>query len=222
MRNPRVIMPTGLVLLIACCVVFILSALTVTSQRVRMDEKGLAFMVGVSEAVPFLHVWEWVSFFGSKWGIISISLIVAVVLILAKRDYIGVVTLFVFVGGGDVINKAVKEWIARPRPVLHVEGYSFPSGHSMIGTIVYGLIIFFLFLHMKNQRVKIISAYGLVILLMLIGLSRLILIEHYLTDVIAGYSLGGILLLMAIACYNLTYAFLNPKPSSYPINQTTS
>ena len=61
----------------------------------------------------------------------------------AKREAASV--LLAMLGGG-ALNSALKAWIARPRPagadlLPNVQGHSFPSGHVMLATILYGLAL---------------------------------------------------------------------------------
>ena len=60
-----------------------------------------------------------------------------------KKDYIGMISSFLLILSGDIINKAVKDAVERARPLEGIEGYSFPSGHAMMGILIYGLIFFF-------------------------------------------------------------------------------
>ncbi|PAE56246.1 phosphatase PAP2 family protein [Bacillus licheniformis] len=92
-------------------------------------------------------------------------------------------------------NEALKGWIARERPAInplvHEPSYSFPSGHSMNAASMYPFIAFLLLLcipfFQKHSRAVYVWT-GL--LVGLIGISRMYLGVHYMTDVISGFSLG--------------------------------
>lgn len=151
-----------------------------------------------------IAVLEVVSALASKPAIISISILTIILLWFIKRDYAGMLTMFLFVLGGNFVNKLVKDWIQRERPLLDgvvAEGYSFPSGHAMVGLIMYGLIVYFIHQHSSRPLLKSMVLYAVILLMMVMGVSRFVLREHYVTDVLAGYSLGGLMLIMAITVY---------------------
>lgn len=98
--------------------------------------------------------------------------------------------------GGLILNPVVKELVARLRPVVETpvyrtDGWSFPSGHAMSSLVCYGilLLVFAPVLHTGARRVVVGCA---VLLVAAVGLSRVALGVHYLTDVLAGWLLGSL------------------------------
>jgi undecaprenyl-diphosphatase len=98
--------------------------------------------------------------------------------------------------GGLILNPVVKELVARLRPVVETpvyrtDGWSFPSGHAMSSLVCYGilLLVFAPVLHTRARRVVVGCA---VLLVAAVGLSRVALGVHYLTDVLAGWLLGSL------------------------------
>ncbi len=92
--------------------------------------------------------------------------------------------------GGEALNALLKVWIARPRPTFAdplatALYFSFPSGHAMMSLITYGLLAYFLFIGLKSAWLRVPITAALTVLIFLIGLSRIYLGVHYLTDVIA-------------------------------------
>ncbi|MCU7740669.1 phosphatase PAP2 family protein [Priestia megaterium] len=150
------------------------------------------------------------SFLASK-VMIMVLLAVLLVFLFFKKDYIGMISAFLFILSGDIINKAVKDAVERGRPLEGIEGYSFPSGHAMMGILIYGLIIFFLTKHMNSQKVAKRYQLAITLIVLLIGVSRILLREHFLTDVLAGYSLGLMWLIVGIFFYTLVYAYVKPS-----------
>ena len=92
-------------------------------------------------------------------------------------------------------NQILKRIVARPRPteykIVEELGYSFPSGHSMVGMAFYGLLIYFIYRKVKNPYIKWASCILLTTLIFLIGLSRVYLGVHYASDVIAGFCISA-------------------------------
>ena len=105
-----------------------------------------------------------------------------------------------------VLSFGIKNILRRPRPdefrIIEENGYSFPSGHSMVSMAFYGLLIYLIYKRVKNKYLK----YGLITLLsiviILIGLSRIYLGVHYTSDVLAGFLLGISYLIIFISIIN--------------------
>lgn len=77
--------------------------------------------------------------------------------------------------------------------------YSFPSGHATITIAVYGFIAYLAIRFSQNfiRQVRIFTA--TVLFFVLVGLSRLVLNAHYLSDVLGGYLIGALWLTVAIS-----------------------
>jgi undecaprenyl-diphosphatase len=94
----------------------------------------------------------------------------------------------------------------RPRPTVpllfHAEGLSFPSGHALMSVTFYGLIIYMVFKGVKNQPLKWTLISLLIVLIFIIGGSRVYLRVHYATDVIAGYCIGFLWLVFTVWLLN--------------------
>jgi membrane-associated phospholipid phosphatase len=93
-----------------------------------------------------------------------------------------------------ILNFTLKNIIQRPRPIeyriIDENGYSFPSGHSMVSMAFYGFLIYLIYKNVKNKYIKVISILLLSTLIFLIGASRIYLGVHYASDVIGGFLLA--------------------------------
>jgi undecaprenyl-diphosphatase len=111
--------------------------------------------------------------------------------------------------GTGAISGGVKLAMGRPRPAPEdvrvvpgrIGGSSFPSGHVLIYSGVYGFLAFLLETLVRPDRVRRAATALLVALVALVGPSRIYLGHHWFTDVIASYLLGGSYLLALMALY---------------------
>lgn len=107
------------------------------------------------------------------------------------------------VSGGTLISQTMKWAYARPRPDLVPHGAevytaSFPSGHSMMSAVVYLTLGALLARTQSDRAVKAYILVMAVILTMLVGISRVYLGVHWPTDVLAGWTLGGVWALICL------------------------
>jgi membrane-associated phospholipid phosphatase len=103
--------------------------------------------------------------------------------------------LFVLVSafGIEVVNALLKLLFHRQRPefaYVHLDTYSFPSGHAAGATAIYGVVIYLL-VRDGLRSTRVLAAIVFACLIPLIAFSRLYLEAHYLSDVLAGCSLGA-------------------------------
>jgi len=120
--------------------------------------------------------------------------------------------------GGSVINTIVKQVVNRPRPtfkdraaITFQSGKSFPSGHAMSSTIAYGALLL-IFLPLVPKRFRRLAIGGTVGLVLLIGVARLGLGVHFLSDVIGGYVLGIAWLSASTAAFSVWRVERGKKP----------
>ena len=98
------------------------------------------------------------------------------------------------VAGAWVVQVAVKQLVERPRPpaalaVSHATGFAFPSGHATDAAAVYGMLAVLL-ARSGRGAARVAAWAGAAALIALVGLSRLYLGVHWLSDVVAGAGLG--------------------------------
>lgn len=132
------------------------------------------------------------SVFADPATVIIASLVLLIYLWIRRKNYRGMLFVLYAVGGGNVLNQIVKNLIDRERPELEHQllSFSFPSGHAMTGLIYLLTIAYFLTEETYDRKRGLIIWSAAVLLALLIGLSRVANINHYGSDVIAGWSLG--------------------------------
>lgn len=147
-----------------------------------------------------IKTFVFVSLLGA-WKIVLAFLIfvIAVFIFYKKQNYI--LPLLISVGGGELTVYFAKLIFHRPRPeimLVNETSFSFPSGHAMISIAFYGFLAFVVIKHGKKLWQKIFVAAATLILIVLIGFSRLYLGAHYFSDVVVGYFIGSLWLCAAI------------------------
>ena len=94
----------------------------------------------------------------------------------------------------------------RARPdvltLVSASGYSYPSGHTMVSTAYFAFITYLLCKKVKRKIDKIALIIFSVVMILLIGFSRIYLGVHYLSDVIGGFLLGIPFLMLYLTIIN--------------------
>jgi undecaprenyl-diphosphatase len=100
----------------------------------------------------------------------------------------------------------LKNLFGRQRPLIplleEARGLSFPSGHALMSITFYGLLIYITYKSTENKPLKWSIISFLLVLILLIGFSRIYLRVHYTTDVMAGFATGFLWLVFSIWMIN--------------------
>ena len=119
-----------------------------------------------------------------------------------------------------MLDPVLKVLVGRLRPVLahpvaHAPGNSFPSGHSLGSIVCYGAL-FLVFLPVARGRWRTWFAIGTAALVAAIGISRILLGVHYVSDVIGGWAIGVAWLGLTAFAFELTRRAAG-QPASHPV-----
>jgi undecaprenyl-diphosphatase len=131
---------------------------------------------------------------GSTVGVIGISLLSGLFMAI-KAGWRSGVIIVAGVGAAYGINVLLKSLFDRARPELawgiEVSGASFPSAHATLGCAMFGLIALMLIRSTSFRKPgRIIIGAVAIMLILLMGASRIYFHVHYLTDILAGYATG--------------------------------
>ncbi len=139
-------------------------------------------------------------------GVLVVSLVTALAVLsfYYHKHQSRIIPLLVSVGGSTVSVWVIKYILNIPRPegALYLEtSPSFPSGHSAVAMALYGFLFFIVYKHTKHplQNKTLVL---LTLLILLVGISRLYLGVHYLSDVLVGYAIGLLWIFLANAISN--------------------
>ena len=121
--------------------------------------------------------------------------------------------------GTQILTLGLKLGFARerpffPDPLATESSYSFPSGHASMSLAVYGTLGYIAARHLSTRRAQLLALGGSAALVLLIGFSRLYLGVHYLSDVIAGFSLAIAWVALCVVLLHLRLRLRNRRQTS--------
>jgi len=134
------------------------------------------------------------SWIGGWIGITAIGIVLGVVLV-RERAWVDLGFLLATFAGSQIVVALLKAWFDRPRPglgsaVALPSSASFPSGHAAAGVASLGAAAVLVAERLPSHRARVWLWSVVVIGGVAVGLSRIVLNVHYVTDVLAGWCLG--------------------------------
>ena len=143
-----------------------------------------------------------ITFLGNHNFLVPVNLLLIVYFLFIKKHKWYSIKVPVIALGGLLLMTLLKQLFNRPRPLIPllepVKGLSFPSGHAMMSVSFYGLLILLVWEYIANRFWKWLLTSLLVMLILLIGFSRIYLRLHYFSDVMAGFAAGIIWLSICV------------------------
>lgn len=173
-------------------VLFIADYLLIVNGWMKIIDQFVFESLRLFASDQLTEIFKIITNLGSFWGILIV--IFLVFLVNRKVSYICL--------GASIIqtslNRVIKAIVRRPRPNVDVfireSNFSFPSGHAMAITCLYGLLIYYLYKsEIRYRKLLIVIC---VLIIVLVSLSRVYLGVHYFSDII-----GGILLSSSLVLY---------------------
>jgi undecaprenyl-diphosphatase len=171
----------------------------------------------VNDSPTIVRILQLISWLGRP---VVLGLVVAVaVVVLWRRGQPKLIAFLVLTTlGGGLVDSLVKILVNRPRPVVDhpvstAMGKSFPSGHSMSSLITYGALLVIFLPAVRSRRGRRITLAATTVLILAIGVSRLMLGVHFVTDVIGGFILGAAWLAGAVAIFEVWRVERGKRPT---------
>ena len=192
----------GLIIFIAT-LVFIGVAVGVQTGYLDGFDDAVRYRVYSMRSDKLTVFWRFITHSGDRYVVIILGIIL--LLIKSLREKYGV-KFAIAALSSTALYQIMKYIFQRPRPDLALRlieqgGYSFPSGHSMNCLVSYGILIYLLLRYCENRRLAKLLSFGLGLLTILIGFSRVYVGVHYPTDIIGGWSLGIAVLVAMIYAF---------------------
>ncbi|MFP5347156.1 MAG: phosphatase PAP2 family protein [Actinomycetes bacterium] len=146
-----------------------------------------------------------VTFVASEPSLAVLTALLLAWLALRRRAYRVAMLVAASMAASAATTLALKHLMARARPpVSSLLGapdstYSFPSGHTLSGTVFFGLVAGLTLTQVRSTAARVAVVAGWLAASAAVGLSRLYLGYHWLTDVLAGWSAGLVILALTAA-----------------------
>jgi undecaprenyl-diphosphatase len=127
--------------------------------------------------------------------VIALITLIVIFYLLMQKKYGELLLVLAAVLGGAVLGLGLKEYFGRERPdlffrLINTTSLSFPSGHSMMSTVIYLSLAALLARIQHERKIRIYIVSIALFLAFIIGFSRVYLGVHYPTDVVGGWTLG--------------------------------
>ena len=153
-----------------------------------------------------LHRIEWLSFvmmiitYAASYIVVITVTTLSTISFLIHRHYARILPFLITVGGSALTTFLLKNFFDRMRPMeaIYTENsFSFPSGHATAAMALYGFLLYTI-CKFDKHKLKTPFIFFLTLLILLVGLSRLYLGVHYFSDVLVGYLIGLMWLVLSI------------------------
>lgn len=161
---------------------------------------------------------------GGTIGMPLLASATTLALSLRRRSWTPAIRIIIAAAGSLLMTIAGKQLIGRTRPPLtdavppFESSASFPSGHSLNSVVIAGVVAYLIILRLKTTRSRVAVAILAAVFAVSMGLSRVYLGHHWLTDVLAAWALGAAWLALVITAHRL-YLTARKKHSAQPAHK---
>lgn len=173
----------------------------ITSDPIISADIRIANLFAVFRTDALTTVFTWITLLG-KIQVILGFIAISVAFLCLWRKYYYIFSLLIAVTGSEAFTYLGKLTFHRPRPELAVyaeHSFSFPSGHATIAVAFYGFVGYLLMRFAQRWNRKVNIFFITILVIAAIGLSRVYLGVHYVSDVWSGYLVGAMWLIIAIS-----------------------
>ena len=170
------------------------------TKNSRFDTKAFKFFADHVNDVN-TNMMQGFTFLGTHYFLIPANLLLIGYFLIKKHRWYSI-KFPVIALGSLLLMFLLKTVFGRPRPLVpllsEARGLSFPSGHAMMSFSFYGLLIIMIYKSNLAPVIKWLLIAMLGLCIVFIGISRVYLRVHYASDVLAGFTLGLMWLILSV------------------------
>lgn len=174
---------------------FVLMATLIEAHKIVQFDSTIINLVQGIESPALTAIMKFFTFIGSTKIVVILSILIIYFLYKVLYHRLELILFIAVIAGTPIINFILKSIFHRARPEFHrlieIGGYSFPSGHAMNAFSVYGILAFLLWRHIATRTGRTLLIIFSIIMILMIGISRIYLGVHYPSDIIGGYFASG-------------------------------
>lgn len=197
---------------VSLCIFSIFAIATSVNDELVMDQVVISWLHNITSPI-FVQMMDLITKLGSSEMILLITIVIAGFMFYKKAVLHSLFVLFITASGVGV-NYVLKVLFQRERPEdtqyidafgyqFKLISYSFPSGHMMRITLISAVVIYLCYVYVKKSSLRMTSYIVCGLLVAVVGLSRIVLGEHFPSDIIA--AIFASIVWFGISLYMLSY-----------------
>lgn len=171
-------------------------ATAVGNDSIRSFDRTIISAVQGQEAPWLTFIMKTFTWIGSAYVVAPVTLIGFLVLFFKLNRRPQAFLLSAVIVGTVVLNTVLKFYFQRERPEIHrildANGFSFPSGHTMMAFSLYSILGYIVWRNVKTRSGSFMIILTASIMTILIGVSRIYLGVHFPSDIVGGLLASGL------------------------------
>jgi len=196
---------TGLIWCCALTAVFIAIGVLIALPAVQQFDLRVSREIQETSGAPWDQIMIFGTFIGSSPVVAGVVVLLGALLWARNLKRIACFVLLTLIS--LPIDFALKQLWDRARPnsaavhiLLPAPGSSFPSGHALCATTVYGFLAFLAWVHLPDHKGRMLFTALIAALVPYVAISRVYVGAHWLSDVLGAFTIG-LLLMLALATF---------------------
>jgi membrane-associated phospholipid phosphatase len=188
----------------------------------ELDQPALDSAIALRTATN-TQVATWFTHLGGPIGMTVIASVITFAMVWRWRSRTPLVLMLIATAGSLLMTSVGKAVVGRPRPPLseavppYEYAFSFPSGHTLNSTVIAGVVAYLLLRRLTTTWARTLTVVLAVLWAVTMGLSRVFLGHHWLTDVAFAWLLGSAWLALIITAHRLFLTVRRGRQPAEPL-----